>query len=273
MLIERSLQLAGFLSGFVLATSLAAAVIIFYRKRSSVRLGLQQLEQGQQLEELGKLTGGLAHEIKNPLSTVKVSLKLITEDIASDYPEATRLLRKINVVCRETERVEHILDDFLRYVGRAELHVVRVDANTLVGEMVDFFMPQARGCGITMHVGLSDKPVICEVDATMFKQVLLNLFINAQQAMSGGGELIVRTLAENDVVKIEVADTGCGISKDRLENIFQAYYTSKSGGSGLGLPTVRKIIDAHKGLISVDSEPGRGTSFVITLPRTEQDIR
>jgi len=236
------------------------------------------MEHLKQLEELARLTGGLAHEIKNPLSTIKINLKLISEDLErynvaepgrlatekSDQRFA-RALRKIAVVQKETDRLEQILDGFLRYVGRTELQLARVDINELIGDMVDFYSPQAHSHSITIRQGLYNKPLICKLDADMFKQVILNLFINAQQAMSDGGDLMIRTDRQEMNAIIQISDTGSGIAPDKLPDIFDAYYSSRPQGSGLGLPTAKKIVEAHNGTISVDTEPGKGTSFTIKL--------
>ena len=218
------------------------------------------------IEELSRLTGGLAHEIKNPLSTVKINLKLISEDLDKNDAKLSRPLRKIAVVQKETDRLEQILDDFLRYAGRTELQPVTTDINELVSDMVDFYMPQAQSNSITMRFGTSKDKLMCRVDVVMFKQVLLNLFINAQQAMLTGGELIIRTYRKKNDAVIEIGDTGTGIQPDRIDKIFEAYYSSKPSGSGLGLATARKIIDQHDGTISVSSEMGKGTLFAICLP-------
>ena len=119
---------------------------------------------------------------------------------------------------------------------------------------------------MTIRQGLYNGPLTCKVDADMLKQVILNLFINAQQAMSGGGELMIRTDKRQKDVAIEISDTGSGIEADKLEHIFDAYYSSRPQGSGLGLPTAKKIIEAHNGSMTVNSEPGKGTSFVMRLP-------
>ena len=100
----------------------------------------------------------------------------------------------------------------------------------------------------------------------MLKQVILNLFINAQQAISDGGELIIRTAKQKGDAVIQISDTGSGIAPDKLPNIFDAYYSSRPQGSGLGLPTAKKIVEAHNGTIDVNSEPGKGTLFTIKLP-------
>jgi signal transduction histidine kinase len=107
----------------------------------------------------------------------------------------------------------------------------------------------------------------------MLKQVVLNLFINAQQAMTGGGELIIRTDKQEQCAVITVSDTGCGIQQDMLPHIFDAYYSSRPQGTGLGLPTAKKIVEAHNGKINVDSEQGKGTSFTIKLPLLPQDAQ
>jgi len=167
--------------------------------------------------------------------------------------------------------LEQILDGFLRYVDRTELKVSNADVNELVSDMIDFYSPQAHSHSITIREGLSGGQLICKIDSDMLKQVLLNLFINAQQAMNGGGELIIRTAKQDGAVIIEVADTGCGIETDKLENIFEAYYSSRPQGSGLGLPTAKRIIEDHNGTLSVTSESDKGTSFVIKLPLADKD--
>jgi len=231
------------------------------------------------LEELGKLTGELAHEIKNPLSTIKINLKLIREELeAAKSAEANqtdqerssqgfkRALRKIAVIEKETDRLEQILEGFLRYIDRTELQLASVDISSLVSDMVDFYSPQARSHSIIIRQQLYDKPLVCKADEGMLKQVILNLFINAQQAMSDGGELLIRTARQKKDAVIQISDTGSGIGPDKLPNIFDACYSSRPQGSGLGLPTAKKIVEAHNGTISVDSEPGKGTSFTIRLP-------
>jgi signal transduction histidine kinase len=256
----------------------ASAVLLYMRKKVSKT---QKTRNGhfKQLEELSKLTGELAHEIKNPLSTIKINLKLVSEeladsksaeagksDAASNQQQLARALRKMGVIQKEADRLEQILDDFLRYADRAELQLADVDVNELISDMVDFYSPQARSHSITIRHGLYGEPLVCKIDADMLKQVVLNLFINAQQAIKDGGELIVRTDKQKAQAVIQVSDTGSGIAADKLAHIFDAYYSSRPQGSGLGLPTAKRIVETHNGTLSVNSEPGKGTSFTITLP-------
>jgi len=233
----------------------------------------------KRVEELSKLTGGMAHEIKNPLSTIKVNLKLISEDLkdlsfcesaGTDYDKRdqkfSRAFRKIEIVEKEANRLEQILDGFLRYVDGSGPRMAEVDINSFIAEMVDFYLPQAQNYSITIRQGLCRERLVCKADADMLKQVLLNLFINAQQAMSGGGELIIRTDRQQTDAVITISDTGSGIEAEKLPHIFDAYYSTRPQGSGLGLPTAKKIIQAHNGEIRVDSEVGKGTSFTLKLP-------
>jgi len=265
-----------------LVVGLVTGITLFLCKKATGIKG-HASNHREQLEELSKLTGGLAHEIKNPLSTVKINLKLVSEDLEdferldSTGPNAnrddgrlTRAMRKLAVIEKETDRLEQILEGFLHYVGRPDLQFATVDVNEVVGDMIDFYSPQAHTHAVTIRQNLRDEPLVCKIDVDMIKQVLLNLFINAQQAMSGGGELMIRTDRREKKAVIEISDTGSGIAADKLEHIFDAYYTSRSQGSGLGLPTAKKIIQAHDGSITVSSEINKGTAFMIRLPLREK---
>lgn len=229
--------------------------------------------------ELAKLTGELAHEIKNPLSTIMVNLKLAKEALEDlDLSESPRsvsdrcshglasALRKITVIGKETDRLNQIADGFLRYVRQAELQLATVDLNDLVGDMIDFYSPQAYSFALTMRHSLAEDPLMARVDPGALKQVLLNLFINAQQAMDNEGELMIRTSRREDQAILEISDTGTGIAPERLSTLFRPYCSTRSGGMGLGLATAKKIVETHGGTISVHSELDKGTSFTIELP-------
>jgi signal transduction histidine kinase len=261
-------QLGVFLCGVVVALLAVLPVVQFVFRRHLRQAHQAKDSQGRQLEELGKLTGGLAHEIKNPLSTIKINLKLIREDVEKSGQEQPRWFRKITVVEKETARVEQILDDFLRYVGKADIRPTRTDLNELVREMIDFYIPQAQSHKVLLRANLSDGELSSPADSDLLKQVILNLLINSVQAMGDGGEIIVRTYARGQRAIIEVSDTGPGVKAEHLDRIFDAYFTTRPNGSGLGLPIARKIITAHNGYITVNSKEGVGTSFSIDLPMT-----
>lgn len=228
-----------------------------------------QQSSANDAEGLGRLLGVIAHEIKNPLSTIKVNLRLIDEELqTNDDQHAARARRKLAIIEKEAGRLEQILDNFLRFADQTHPRLFPVDINSVVSDLFDFFLPQAIAHSITMRQQLCKEQLVCPLDTVMLKQAILNLFINAQQALDRQGELMVRTALDSKpgFAQIQISDTGKGIPADRIGHIFEPYQSTKPEGSGLGLATVKKIIDLHAGSISVVSEPGKGTSFTITLP-------
>jgi signal transduction histidine kinase len=221
----------------------------------------------EQYTEIAQLAGGLAHEIKNPLSTIRLNMELLAEEFESpETPKERRSLRKIQVMQQECARLDELLNDFLNF-ARAHKHQLEpTDPNGILREVLDFFRPQAEENGIeVIEFFASDLPSVL-LDRKSFHRALLNLVLNAQQAMPDGGELAVRTRLAKDWVAIDLIDTGEGIDPKVQEHIFDPFFSTKQGGSGLGLPTVRKIIEAHGGRILLQSEPGQGTQFTLVLP-------
>jgi len=220
-----------------------------------------------QYAEIAVLAGGLAHEIKNPLSTIGLNLELMAEDLEpAETPRDRRLQRRVETVRRECGRLEEILKAFLQFARVGELNASDADLNAEVREFIDFFGPQAaeQHVDISPHLAVDLPPV--RIDRSLMRQVLMNLAINAQQAMPEGGLLELQTYLSHGCVNLDFIDNGCGMDESVREKMFHTFYSTKSGGSGLGLPTVRKIVEAHGGTISCESEPGRGTRFTISLP-------
>jgi signal transduction histidine kinase len=250
-----------------------------------VRAAERRARSAERMADLGAMTGGLAHEIKNPLSTVGLNAQLIAEaagEISTDGPTdpdvRTRLLRRAESLKREAERLKGILQDFLEYAGALRLDRRSADVNQLVDELVDFFLPQAEQNGVRLRADRTPGRLPAFVDGAALKQALLNLMLNAVQAFpprdqagSAPREIIIKTARTVDAEKsplvvLHVIDTGPGIAPDMREKIFQPYVTTKPGGSGLGLPTTKRLVEAHGGRVDVFSEVGRGTDFVVTLP-------
>jgi signal transduction histidine kinase len=253
--------LVGWLSALVISGGVAA---IAYRR--FVRLQ-DRARQAERLAELGTLTGGLAHEIKNPLSTVQLNLQLLSEDLHEEHPGASRLHSRLNTVQKETLRLREILDDFMRYAGKIEIDPKTVDVNEMLEDLVDFFTPQAQSQKVQLRLRKTEGPLIVRLDARLIKQAILNLMINAMQAMPPeGGEIILSARREENRAILEVMDTGRGIAPEAVEKIFDAYYSTKSGGTGLGLAITRRVVQEHHGTISLRSEVGKGTVFTIALP-------
>lgn len=259
------------------------------RSLARVRAAERRARSAERLAEIGAMTGGLAHEIKNPLSTIGLNAQLLSEgleelpfDRAAEPEVRTRLGKRLNSLRREVERLRGILTDFLQYAGELRLDVKPADLNVLVEELADFFMPQAEQQGVRLRVELAPQPLKAMLDGPQVKQAVLNLMLNAVQAMNGAGqghggakELILRTeLAKEKpegggtekLIRLHVIDTGPGIPQAVMDKLFTPYFTTKAGGTGLGLPTTRRIIEAHHGRIEPYTAAGTGTDFVITFP-------
>jgi len=221
-----------------------------------------------QYVEIAKLAGSLAHEIKNPLSTIRLNVELLAEDFSADPedPLHRRALAKVQVVQRECQRLQDLLDDFLNFVRVRPLKLEPSSLNGQVKEVLEFFRPKAQQARIEIIEFLAaDLPTVL-LDREAFRGALLNLILNAQQAMPEGGQLVVRTSATIDGVALDLIDSGCGMEPSTMAKMFQAFFSTKKAGSGLGLPTTRKVVEGHGGQIRVQSEVGKGTQFTIRLP-------
>ncbi|RPH84183.1 MAG: sensor histidine kinase [Planctomycetaceae bacterium] len=218
-------------------------------------------------EELAELAGSLAHEIKNPLSVIHMNIDLLSEDLAEiDSPIRRRAIDKVEIVRQQCERMEALLRDFLRYTRLTQIDLVPGNLNEQIDRVLRAYRAQADSQRIEIQRYLDpDLPAIL-LHSDSLQAALVNLVKNAIEAMEGGGQLWVRTTPTRDGVAMELIDTGCGVDDNTLLHMFEPFYSTKEGGSGLGLPTARKIIEAHGGRISVQSEVGRGTKFVLEFP-------
>ncbi len=281
------------LIGLVLGVGLglAAGVWLLRRRLRKVRVAERRARTAERMAELGAMTSGLAHEIKNPLSTIGLNAQLLAEgieDLAAEPDLKARLVNRVKALRRETDRLRGILSDFLEYAGQVRIDAHPTDLNVIVSELVDFYQPEAERQGVRLRTDLANQPLVASVDARLIKQALLNLMLNATQAMAAAaapraeqqpsaaapapaGELILRTRpgANDDrhrAAQVHVIDTGPGIPPEVREKMFIPYFTTKAGGSGLGLPTARRLIEEHGGRLDVHTELGRGTDFCVVLP-------
>jgi signal transduction histidine kinase len=221
----------------------------------------------RQFAEIAQLAGGLAHEIRNPLSTMQLTLELLAEDFPNPETQRDRrVLQKIERVRTETKRLQEILEDFLRFVRVQEPRKQAAQLNALVDDLRDFCEPKAAAQSVIMRIVLDEDLPYLPLDVDLFKQALLNLILNALLAMPEGGELMLTTRRDDRWVVIEIVDTGCGIAPDLQEKVFDPFFSTRPGGSGLGLPTTRRIVEAHGGSIGLESEPGKGSKFTVRLP-------
>jgi hypothetical protein len=222
--------------------------------------------------EFAALVGALAHEIRNPLSTIRLNMELLAEDFESTDPESPtkqrdrRAKAKIELVRQECDRLQKLLGDFLDFARQESLNLEPGSLNAEIEQMLDFFAPRAIEAHVELVRYLDPELPMVRLDRETFRSAVLNLLINSIQAMDAGGQLVVRTRPSGLGVVLELIDTGQGMTEETLAKVFRAFYTTKQGGSGLGLPTARKIVEAHGGTIDIESAPGRGTKVAIWLP-------
>ncbi|MEO1007398.1 MAG: ATP-binding protein [Planctomycetota bacterium] len=271
--------IAGFGVGVLFATGVAwwGVRLLTERARSAER----RARAAEHMADIGSMTGGLAHEIKNPLSTIGLNAQLLAEaieELPGDEQERQRLVRRSATLLREVDRLRDILADFLEFAGELRISAAPTDLNVLVEELADFFLPQAESEGVRLRVERSPAPAVASVDAARLKQAVLNLMINALQSMAGAAaadrpkELMLRVRPRrDDVLELHVTDTGPGMPPDTAERVFRPYFTTKAGGTGLGLPTARRIVEASGGTLGFTSELDRGTDFVIALPHASSE--
>lgn len=220
-----------------------------------------------QYMEVAQLAGSLAHEIKNPLSTIRMNMDLLAEDFGEPQDQRQRrALKKVEIVQSQCERLQNLLDDFLKFARVRHLELTPGNLNEHVERVLDLLSLEAQRAGVEIIRYLDPDLPSIRLDAETLHAALLNLVLNGIQAMPAGGSLTVRSRTSRGGVSLDLIDTGVGMNEETAMHMFDAFYTTKEGGSGLGLPTARKIIEAHGGRIGVQSALGRGTQFTLEFP-------
>ncbi len=268
-LLRRSLWIKIGVAGAVAVLLLAIGLFyLLYLLRKN-----RDLEQARQsaarASYVGLLASGLAHEIRNPLNAMNMNLQMLEEELAARPepcdPDHFELLESTK---SEIKRLDRLVNNFLAYARPARPRFEANDLNTLAKEVVRLLEADFRQSGVELRSDLEPLLPQVETDETQLKQALINLLVNARQVLEGGGTVTLRTRAgpAGEAV-VEVQDDGPGIPTEVRERIFEVFYSSRGGGTGLGLPIARQIVERHGGRIEVDSSEGRGTTFRIRLPR------
>jgi two-component system sensor histidine kinase HydH len=205
----------------------------------------------------------MGHELRNPLSGIKMSAQLLGKKLADLGSEGDE---SVQVILGEIERLEVVVEDLLTFAGPAKLDTQPGDVNEVVRGVLFFMKRQLDHADVMIDDELDDTVPEVPLDPQRLRQVVLNLVLNAVEAMPGGGTLTVRTEAADDVVEIALADTGRGIKPEDADTIFEPFFTTKKGGSGLGLAVSKLIVEAHGGALSYEPT-SLGSRFVVSLPR------
>ncbi len=217
--------------------------------------------------EFAQLAGGFVHEVKNHLNTLLLHLQLLEEDLeAPETPRERQAKARVARLSSECRRILEVSNDFLKFARDSRADLAPTQLADVVARMVDFLSPTALMKGVRIAAYPAPDLPLVMLDAELFEQALLNLMLNAEDAMPGGGTLVLQARAEGRFVRLDVIDTGVGIEPELAARVFEPFVTAKPGGTGLGLATVRRIVAAHGGSVTLESEPGRGSQFTIRLP-------
>ncbi len=238
--------------------------IVLFRDLTEINNLKMEIEKNQRLASLGNLAAGVAHEIRNPLSSIKGFATYFKErykDIPDDKKTA-------EIMVQEVERLNRVISQLLEFASPVKIHKKSVSMVTLIQHSLKMIEGHAREKNIEIKTDLDHHTKDLYIDPDKINQVFLNIYLNAIEAMENNGTLYVRLTEDkkNNMAKVEISDTGKGIIKEDLTHIFDPYFTTKQSGTGLGLAIVHKIIESHKGEIRVESERGAGTTVTIFLP-------
>ena len=241
----------------------AAGMLIRLRDPEATRQLGRQLQTADRLSAISKLTGGVAHEVKNPLNAILMHVELAKMKLShGDYD----LNPQMEVISNEILRLDRVVKTFLDFTRPVALNLTDAPLQDLVSDIVELARPQLEASGIDLTVEQSEEPVAVTVDSDLLKQALLNIVVNAIEAMPQGGSLRIQSVVRGDYGEIRITDSGPGIPPEVREKIYDLYFTTKQHGSGIGLAMTFRLVQLHDGKIDFYNEPGKGTTFVVMLP-------
>jgi PAS domain S-box-containing protein len=223
-----------------------------------------QLQVSERLAAVGRITAGVAHEVKNPLNSMRLWLENLKESLPPDHDSASQ--QAVQVLDKEIDRLDAVVKRFLDFTRPMDIRLEATQLADLLNEVLEVAQPQLQKSGIQVARLLPiDVPAVY-ADRGLLKQAVLNLVLNAAEAMPGGGQLRLMLSRRGEMAEISVGDTGKGIPPENRQKIFQLFFTTRPGGSGIGLASTFRIVQLHNGSIDFTSEVGRGTTFRIELP-------
>ena len=241
---------------------------IIKRKAREQRDLEEQLSLAERLAALGEMVAGVSHEIKNPLGIIQSTSELLTS-----MPNADEKQKRLSrVITEESIRLNGIVTDFLDFARPHKLILSECHLEQVIRKNITFLKPELESKGIVVNDKMNSRSFKLQADDDLLYRALMNIFINSIQAIDSAGTITVNVDEEKGGYRIEVEDTGSGITKENMKKIFNPFFTTKEKGTGLGLPIVRKIVEGHQGTIDVESQEGTGTKVTIHLPKKLQAI-
>jgi signal transduction histidine kinase len=239
------------------------AIAVRLRDPEATRQIGRQLQTADRLSAISRISGGVAHEVKNPLNAILMHVELARMKLAKGD---TDIDAQMEIISGEILRLDRVVKTFLDFTRPVELNVSELPVDEFMQEIVDLASPQAAFAGIQVDVEQKADGVSIRADRDLLKQAVLNVAMNAIEAMPSGGNLRFESALQNDEAEIRITDSGPGIPPELRDKIFRLYFTTKEGGSGIGLAMTFRIVQLHDGTIDFSSEPGKGTTFTIRFP-------
>lgn len=253
---------------FVQEKNSQIGALLIMRDTESVRRIGDEIEMSRRLSASGRLTRGVAHEVKNPINAIVLHLQLLQNKLAKQEPDTRR---HIDIIESEIHRLDRVVQTLVDFTRPRNLHLETVDLGRLLDDVAQLAAPDAEQHGVTIERQRFAQPLLVKVDLDLMKQALLNVVINGVQAMPHGGLLTIASRREDNLIVAEVSDQGGGIPQDVQDKIFELYYTTKKGGSGIGLAQTYQILQWHYGSVDFESTEGRGTTFRFHIPAVESN--
>ncbi len=238
------------------------ALVTLRDLESRERIG-SELELSERLSSLARITAGVAHEVKNPLNSMRLWLENLKESLPADSEVSFQAVR---VLDNEIDRLDRVVKRFLDFTRPVEMHMEDISLAEVLSSVIELARPQIERANVTVKMKLATDLPATRGDRELLRQAVLNLVLNAVEAMKDGGQLVIQLEKAGDNAVIRVGDTGKGIPLEQRARVFQLFFTTRKGGSGLGLATAFRIVQLHNGSIDFHSEVGRGTEFRIELP-------
>jgi signal transduction histidine kinase len=243
-------------------TSQIGALLIMRDAESVRRIG-DEIEMSRRLSASGRLTRGVAHEVKNPINAIVLHLQLLQNKLAKQEPDTRR---HVDIIDSEIRRLDRVIQTLVDFTRPRDLHLEEIDFRTLLIDVTLLAAPDAEQHGVTLERHMPEMPLPVKVDVDLMKQAFLNVVINGVQAMPNGGLLTISASRENDIIVAEVQDQGAGIPKELHDKVFELYFTTKKEGSGIGLAQTYQILQWHYGSVDFQSAEGAGTIFRFQIP-------
>jgi len=241
--------------------------LLTMRDAESVRRIENEIELSRRLAAIGRLTSGVAHEVKNPINAIVVHLELLREKMREIDPDTRR---HMDIIGREIHRLDRVVQMLVDFNRPVELRLTDFDLRRLIEDVALLASPEAARQGVKVETQLANAPLPVRADNDLIKQALLNVVLNGVQAMSHGGVLNITARQDDTAAAIEVRDQGGGIAPEVQDKVFNLYFTTKKAGSGIGLAMSYRVLQLHNGTIDFETEVGRGTTFRLVLPMMGQ---